>query len=236
MPHESSSEAGSPIARRVAGVHGDAFRLGIQRDRVISLSSSGSVIGWRFETALFDAQGPVRPDSLDWRDAEQIDFAVVDAALEERPSLESQPLLLLPAAFSTLSSRQGRRNLGDRFHAAARLLERRPALEIYGIAGVPPARVSEVASLIRPACAGVIAQVAADRAELAGLGHCGLAGFFIRPQSPQSPWSDEPALLVRLQGLTELARGIAPICIARGREADRALLSAAGFSHAALSG
>ncbi len=233
MPHESSSEAGSPIARRVAGVHGDAFRLGIQQDRVISLSSSGTVIGWRFETALFDAHGPVRPDSLDWRDAEQIDFAVVDAALEERASLESQPLLLLPAAFSTLSSRQGRRNLGDRLHAAARLLERRPALEIYGLAGVPPARVSEVASLIRPACAGVIAQVSADRAELAVLGHCGLAGFFIRPQSP---WSNEPALLVRLQGLTELARGIAPICIGRGREADRALLSAAGFSHAALSG
>lgn len=234
MPLEAiDSAADGPQVRRLNGVHGDEFRLAVQRERVISLAPPGTVIGWRFETALFDAQGPARTALLDWRDAERVDFAVLAAALEGRAGVDAQPLFFLPVAFSTLSSRQGRRDLSERLYAATTALGRRPALEVHGLAGVPPARLTEVTTLIRPACAGVIAEVTADRAELAGIGHCGLAGYLIRTQSA---WSADPDQMTRFQGLTELARSSASICLARGRDADQPVLAVAGFSHAALPG
>ncbi len=234
-PSSTDRPGGGQQDRRIDGIHGDVFRLTVQRERVVNLGATGtgSALGWRFETALFDAQGPARTTLLDWRDAERVDFAIIEAALEDRAAVGDQPLFLLPVAFSTLSSRHGRRALAERLIAVATTLGRRPALEVHGLAGVPPARLSEVATLIRPACAGIIAEVAPDRAELMAIGHCGLAGYLIRTQSA---WSTDADQMTRFQGLTELARSSAPICIARGREAEQPIMAITGFSHAALPG
>ena len=47
----TSTPGGWIQARRLEGVHGDEFRLTVQRERIISLSARGSetgtLIGWR---------------------------------------------------------------------------------------------------------------------------------------------------------------------------------------------
>lgn len=219
-----------PRFQTLAGVNGVVLRVCVLRQRVLSLKATEAIVGWRFSALVLDAAGPVRVASLDWRDAEQVDHAVIEHAAGQLAGGAPPPLCFLPASFSTLSSTSGRRALSERLQAITESTERRVVLEAHGLAGVPAPRLAEVVAHIRPACAGVIAEVSSDRAELAAIGHCGFAGFLVRTQTA---WSADPGQLARFQALTELARGSAPICMARATEDDLPVLAAAGFTHAA---
>jgi len=224
-----SAEPAPPAYESLTAVDGAVLRVAAACEELRSLRS-GEAAGWRFHPAAAGEHGPVALSALDWRDAEKLDFLVLDGAAEALAS-RGPGMAVLPVSFSTLSSSRGRRELTERLSGVAQAAGRRLAIEVRDLKGVPPQRLAEVLGLVRPACSGVIAETGPDRAEIAAIGHCGLSGVAIRTASD---WSADPAHLSRFQALTELARGCAPVCLARAVEDDLVVLAAAGFTHGAV--
>lgn len=227
-----SAQTAAPRGHSLIAVDGSPFTAAAACEPLTVLRT-GEAAGWRFAPRITNADGPMDMTVLDWRDAEQADFAVLDQAVERLAESGRGPgLALVAVSFSTLSSTRGRRELGQRLADAVQVCGRPIALELGGLRGVPPARLAEVAAHIRPACAGLIAEVGPHRAEIAAIGHCGFAGVIFRTRTD---WSGDPGQLARYQALTALARGSASRCITRACADDLAIVAAAGFTHAAVS-
>lgn len=164
-----------------------------------------------------------------------LDSAVVDFALAQPAS--GGPLVL-PLSFQTLSTSRGRALLLHRGGGEDALAARRPIIEITGLDHAPQGRLTEVVSLVAPACRSVIAQVdgrlEATRvrwaARLQALAGCRLGGvsvdFGIRSE----------VSVQRLAALVGAAREIAPLAFVFHVPDGTALgeVSAAGFTHAGL--
>ncbi len=212
-------------------VDGEHFSVAAACQPLVA-ARSGEAAGWRFAPRVTGEDGPLALSTLDWRDAQQADLVVIGQAAETLadPATGPGPGVIV-VSFSTLSSGSGRRALSERLGEASSACGRPLAIEMRELDGVPPARLAEVVSLIRPACAGVIAEVGPHRAEIAAIGHCGLAGVMIRTQGD---WSGDPAQLARFEALTALARGSVARCFGRAPRDDIPILAAAGFTHVAV--
>lgn len=181
----------------------------------------------RLDSAALSALAPVELLGLD---AAVIDFALAQSA--------GRGPLVLPLSFQTLSTSRGRALLLHRGGGEDALAARRPIIEITGLDHAPQGRLTEVVSLIAPACRAVIAQVDGRlettrvrwAARLQGLAGCRLGGvsvdFGVRSE----------VSVQRLAALVGAAREIAPLAFVFHVPDGTALgeVSAAGFTHAAL--
>lgn len=217
-----------------AALDGAALRVICAHDHLILLKNN-SLAGIRLRPAVSDISGatpqPVRLATLDWRDAERVDEAVLERARDVTRTY-SAPLFVVPAAFSTLSSLRGRRLVIEGLAELADSGRRRIALEIRDLHGVPPSRLSEVIAQVKPWCHGIVAEVGIDRTDIAAIAGCGFNAVSIRPRSDWTRNADHER---RFRALGELARNISPIVITRAFTPDAFdALRRAGFTHATI--
>lgn len=234
-PALSPASARGPTWTEFVGVDGAAIRATCALDQLIVLKT-GEQAGWRLRPAVADVSGPapapVRISALDWRDAEQVDVAVLDQAAEVLGRHGGAPLLVTPASFSTVSSQRGRRLVTERIQSLAVRFGRRVAVELRDLRGVPSSRLTEVIGLIRGSCHGVLGEVEPDRADIAAVAGCGLNGLVVRPRRD---WTGEARQAEQFAGLGDLARRIAPFVMTRAFEpSNLPLLARAGFTHATI--
>lgn len=221
-------------AKVFAALDGAALRVICAHDHLINLKNN-SLAGIRLRPAVSDISGatpqPVRLGALDWRDAERVDEAVLERARDVTRTVQA-PLFVVPAAFSTLSSLRGRRLVSESLAELTDSGRRRIALEIRDLHGVPPSRLAEVISQVKPWCHGVVAEVGIDRTDIAALAGCGFNAVSIRPRSD---WTRNPENERRFRSLGELARNISPIVITRAFAPDGfEILRRAAFTHATI--
>ena len=217
-----------------SAVDGTSIRVTCAYDDLVALRN-GEPAGRRLRPCVADVSGPdrlsVRLGGLDWRDAERVDFAVLQQAAGLLASLPPTRMCLAPVSFGALSSQRGRRNVVEQVHALAQD-GRRVAVEIRDLKGVPASRLAEIVGLVRPHVFGVIGEIEADRTLIAGLAGCGLNGLSLRSLAD---WAADPRLVGHFGGLAALARRIAPICIARAHAPERTpVMREAGYTHAYL--
>jgi len=225
--------ASLPTHTDFVSVDGMRIRVTCGRDDLFLLKS-GAQVGSRLRPCLTDISGPnrlsVRVNSLEGRDAEAVDHAVLRQAAAHFPLDAGPPMVVAPVAFSTLSTQRGRRDVLDELLALSGRLNSRPILEIRDLRGVPSSRLAEIVSLMRPATAAILGEVEADKASIAGLAGCGLGGLVIRTLAD---WPQDRKLFLHFRGLAELARCVAPVCIGRGVSVMRLPgMLEAGFTHA----
>jgi hypothetical protein len=99
--------------------------------------------------------------------------------------------------------------------------------------GVPPSRLIEVVSLIKPFCLGVLARVRPSRKALDAVRGCGLKALIIDAHALGRGRAETAALL---KAFADAGHGIAPNLIAHGLE-DIDMIQAAkaaGLTHASV--
>lgn len=225
----------SPPWKVFAGFDGGAIRVTCALDQLILLKS-GAMAGCRLRPAVADVSGAapiaVRLSAMDWRDAERVDITMMEQAPDVLSTQPATPMFVLPASFSTLSSQRGRRLFMDHVENLGRRFERRVAIEIRDLRGVPASRLAEVVSLIKPVCHAVLGEVEPDRIDIAATASCGLNGLSVRPRRD---WTRDARQIEQFASLGELARRIAPIALTRAFTAEGLEhLGKAGFSHATI--
>ena len=216
-------------------VDGTVLRVSCSYDGLVSLRANQILAGHRLIPCLADVSGPnrlsVRLASLDWGDAERVDRTVLKLGADLLESLPARPpLCLVPASFSSVSSQKARRDFLEEVAEVGGRLRCRVAIELRDLRGVPAGRLAEVVALLKPACFGVVADVAADKLEIAALVGGGFNGVSIRTLAD---WSRDPQLVAHFRSLAEIARRIAPICISRVPNRERfPILIESHFTHA----
>lgn len=175
-----------------------------------------------------------QPTVDDPADLLQVDVAVVAYAatlMHEHQTTGGRLTLHLPISYSSAASIRGRElalQILRRHREAAR---ETCLIEIANLdAGVPPSRLLEVVSLLKPFCLGVLARVRPSLKALDAVKGCGLRGLILEGHGLGSG----PELGARLKAFADAAHGIAPILIVHGLDGpDLAPLAAkAGFTHA----
>lgn len=228
----ASQELAAPRFDLITCVDGSTLKTAALPETLITLRNGGTA-GWRFTPRAMSDSGPVHLGSLDWRDAEQLDFTVLSQITAQLAGANSQAALcLIPASFHTVSSQKGRTELASRIGELAVQEKCRVVLELRDFKGVPRERLAEVIAQIRPACFSVIAEIPADRAKLALVGSCGIAGVSIRTSGD---WTSDPKTLATVSAIAEAARRMTPVRIARAMDRNRLpVLAKAGFTHGAV--
>lgn len=228
----ASQELAAPRFDLISCIDGATLKAAALPETLITLKNGGTA-GWRFTPRAVGPAGPVHLGSLDWRDAEQLDFTVLSQITAQLAGANTQAALcLIPASFHTVSSQKGRTEMAARIGELAVQEKCRVVLELRDFRGVPKERLTEVIAQIRPACFSVIAEIQADRAELALIGSCGVSGVSIRTSGD---WTSDPKAVASVSAVADLARGIAPVRIARAMDRSRLpVLAKAGFTHAAV--
>ena len=99
--------------------------------------------------------------------------------------------------------------------------------------GVPPSRLIEVVSLIKPFCLGVLARVRPSRKALDAVRGCGLKGLILEAGGLGRTDAETATLL---KAFAEAAHGIAPNLIVHGLNDIRMIEAAraAGLTHASV--
>jgi hypothetical protein len=135
-------------------------------------------------------------------DVEQIDRNLLETGLTAIKVLhgqEPEKVLFVPAAFSTLASPRGRREILSLIDLAQTRLGARVILEVSHLdPGLPASRLVEVLAHIRPTCAGVFARMKPDRQAIKALADCTLAGVAIQASDLKSPEDEEFLTKIRL--------------------------------------
>lgn len=116
---------------------------------------------------------------MDWNLREQVDVANIEQGLKlirlKEPEARKM-LMVVPAAFSTFASNRARARITQEVSRAATEMNLKVLFEVRGLDGVPPHRILEIVSLIKPFCMTVVGSVLADRKAIAALHKCGLSG------------------------------------------------------------
>ena len=178
------------------------------------------------------------PDVADPADRLKVDAAVLGYAvslLDEHRAQGGKLTLHLPVSYSSVASVKAR-------EATLRLIRHMQAtaretvlFEIDDLdAGVPPSRLLEVVSLIKPFCLGVLGRVRPTRKALDAVRGCGLKGLVIDAGGGIGRTPAEDAIVLR--AFVEAAGPIAPNLVVHGL-ADPVMVEvakAAGLTHASL--
>jgi hypothetical protein len=168
-------------------------------------------------------------------DVEQVDRGLLSAGLAQAKTLHGEgrtPMLFAPAAFATLASPRGRRDVVEMLTDAQRRLNARLVLEITHLdAGLPPSRLVEVLSLMRPLCRVVFARIKVERRAIAALTDCTLAGAAVEAAHIADPEDADLLTRVRL-----VLAGIGPRMLLHNLRTTAAIHAAheAGISYASL--
>ncbi|MGA9657978.1 MAG: hypothetical protein WBQ60_02610 [Asticcacaulis sp.] len=199
------------------------------------------MIGHRLESMVVDSIDNTLLDrkarmNLDWGLREMIDIMNIDQGLKllkMRSPEQRKMMMVVPAAFSTFASARARQKITADVTRAANEMGLKILFEVRELDGVPPHRVLEIVSMIKPFCMTVVGAVSADRKLISGLNKCGLSGVCIEYDGGRR---DEEALRDYLTGLATAAKLSAGACMMHGFETYRqmALARLAGITHASM--
>ncbi len=200
-----------------------------------------AMIGHRLDPIVVETSANITLDaraiaSMDWGDREQIDIANIEHGVKQlqlRAPEQRRMLLVVPAAFSTFASAKARTRLTPLVTGAAREMGLKILFEIRHLNGVPPGRISEIVSLLKPHCMTTMGQVSSETRAIAALKGCGLAGVCL--DLDRAPREDV-ALEAWLTPLAGAARGATGACLIQGLDNlhQMAVARRAGVSHATL--
>ncbi len=174
--------------------------------------------------------------NLDWNLREQVDLVNIDQGLKllrlKTPE-QRKMLMVVPAAFSTFASARARQKITAEVSRVAAELGLKVLFEIRGLDGVPPHRVLEIVSMIKPFCMTVVGSVSADRKVISTLNKCGLSGVCIEYDGGKR---DEDTLKDYLSALATAAKASAGACMVQGFDNYRQMAVArlAGVTHASM--
>lgn len=178
------------------------------------------------------------PAVADPADRLQVDTAALSYAvtlLQEHKDRGGRLTLHLPVSYSSIASTKAREatlRMIRRMHETAR---ETMLIEIDDLdPGVPPSRLIEVVSLVKPFCLGVLGRVRPTRKALDAVRGCGLKGLVLDAGGGIGRTPAEDAIVLR--AFVEAGASIAPNLIVHGL-ADPVMVDiakAAGLTHASL--
>ncbi len=199
------------------------------------------LIGHRLEAMVMEHVDNVLLDrkglaNVDWNLREQIDVVNIDQGLKLlrlRTPEQRKMMMVVPAAFSTFASARARQTIMAEVSRAAAEMGLKVLFEVRGLDGVPPHRVLEVVSLIKPYCMTVVGSVSADRKTIGALNKCGLSGVCVEYDGGKR---DDVTLQDYLQVLSTAAKQAAGACMVLGFDNYRQMAVArlAGVTHASI--
>lgn len=174
--------------------------------------------------------------NLDWGLREQLDVLNVEQGLRllrMRSPEQRKMLMVVPAAFSTFASNRARTKITQDVARASAEMGLKVLFEVRGLDGVPPHRVLEIVSLIKPFCMTAVGSVSADRKAIAALAKCGLSGVCVEYDGVKR---DEETLKEHLAMLSAAAKSSAGACMIQGFDNYRQMAVArlAGVTHASI--
>jgi len=200
-----------------------------------------SMIGHRLEPIVLEALDNTLLDrkalaNLDWGLREQIDITNIEQGLKilrTRTPEQRKMLMVVPAAFSTFASQRARQKISYEVSKAATELGLKVLFEVRGLDGVPPHRVLEIVSLIKPFCMTVVGHVSSDRKIISNLSKCGLSGVCIEYDGVRR---EDEAMIEYLSVLSAAAKQAAGACMVQGFDSYRQMAVArlAGVTHGSL--
>jgi hypothetical protein len=221
-PLAGRTESGLFVSRSRAPVE---VRLGVQAVRNLKRNLVTSYL----------IERSTQPAVDDTADLLQVDIAVMAYAatlMHEHKTTGGRLTLHVPISYTSAASIRGR-------ELALQIMRshREQAREIILIEiaqldpGVPPSRLLETVSLLKPFCLGVLARVRPSLKALAAVKDCGLRGLVLEAHGlGQTPAEVGP----RLKAFADAAHGIAPNLIVHGLNRPDLIETAmaAGFTHA----
>ena len=200
-----------------------------------------ALIGHRLEAMVMENLDNVLLDrkglaNIDWSLREQVDIVNIDQGLKLlrlRTPEQRKMLMVVPAAFSTFASAKARQTITAEVSRAAAEMGLKILFEMRGLDGVPPHRVLEVVSLIKPFCMTVVGSVSPERKVIAGLNKCGLSGVCVEYDGVKR---DDATLQDYLGTLAATAKLSAGACMVQGFDNYRQMAVArlAGVTHASI--
>lgn len=200
-----------------------------------------AMIGHRLESLVIEAADNTLLDrkamaNMDWGLREQVDITNIEQGLKilrMREADQRKMLMVVPAAFSTFASQRARQKITHEVSKAATEMGLKVLFEVRGLDGVPPHRVLEIVSMIKPFCMTVVGHVSADRKAISALSKCGLSGVCIEYDGVKR---DEEALAEHLGQLAAAAKQAAGACMIQGFDNYRQMAVArlAGITHASM--
>ncbi|ESQ88522.1 hypothetical protein [Asticcacaulis benevestitus] len=199
------------------------------------------LIGHRLESMVMEAVDNTLLDrkalsNLDWGLREMVDIMNIDQGLKllkMRTPEQRKMMMVVPAAFSTFASARARQKITLEVQKAAAEMGLKVLFEVRGLDGVPPHRVLEIVSMIKPFCMTVVGSVSADRKMIATLAKCGLSGVCIEYDGGKR---DEDSMRDYLSSLAAAAKLSAGACMVQGFDNYRQMAVArlAGVTHASM--
>ncbi len=200
-----------------------------------------AMIGHRFEPVVTEAGTGFPVDAkalaaLDWADREMVDIANIEQGIKlmrMRAPENRKMVMFVPAAFSTFASARARARIAPMVAQAAQEMGLKVLFEIRHLYGVPPGRVSEVVSLLRPYCMTTMGHAPADSRAISAVQGCGLSGVSIDFDGQRR---DDAALTAWLATLVTAARAATGACLIQGLDNlhQMAVARLAGASHATI--
>ena len=174
--------------------------------------------------------------NLDWGLREQVDVLNVEQGLKllrMRSPEQRKMLMVVPAAFSTFASNRARAKITQDVARAGAEMGLKVLFEVRGLDGVPPHRVLEIVSMIKPFCMTAVGSVSADRKAIGALSKCGLSGVCVEYDGVKR---DDDALKEHLSMLSAAAKASAGACMIQGFDNYRQMAVArlAGVTHASI--
>jgi len=174
--------------------------------------------------------------NLDWGLREQVDVINVEQGLKllrMRSPEQRKMLMVVPAAFSTFASNRARARITQEVARAGAEMGLKVLFEVRGLDGVPPHRVLEIVSMIKPFCMTAVGAVSADRKAISALAKCGLSGVCVEYDGVKR---DDDALKEHLAMLSAAAKASAGACMIQGFDNYRQMAVArlAGVTHASI--
>lgn len=174
--------------------------------------------------------------NLDWNLREQVDLVNIDQGLKLlrlRTPEQRKMMMVVPAAFSTFASARARQKITVEVAKAAAEMGLKVLFEVRGLDGVPPHRVLEIVSMIKPFCMTAVGSVNADRKAIAALSKCGLSGVCVEYDGAKR---EEAVLQDYLATLAAAAKLSAGACMVQGFDNYRQMAVArlAGVTHASM--
>ena len=199
------------------------------------------LIGHRLESMVMENLDNTLLDrkalaNLDWGLREMVDILNIDQGLKLlklRSPEQRKMMMVVPAAFSTFASARARQKITHDVQKAATEMGLKVLFEVRGLDGVPPHRVLEIVSLIKPFCMTVVGSVSPDRKIISALTKCGLSGVCIEYDGAKR---EEDNLRDYLSALALAAKASAGACMVQGFDNYRQMAVArlAGVTHASM--
>ncbi len=198
-----------------------------------------ALIGHRLEAMVMEGDTLLDRKALaniDWNLREQTDVVNIDQGLKllrMRTPEQRKMMMVVPAAFSTFASARARQTIVAEVAKAAAEMGLKVLFEVRGLDGVPPHRILEVVSLVKPFCMTVVGSVSPERKVIGSLNKCGLSGVCVEYDGVRR---DDAALQDYLAVLSAAAKASAGACMVQGFDNYRQMAVArlAGVTHASI--